>query len=52
MNKDWSEKNKEFQKLISKETTFKDGIKVLLEWRALDGDEEKSLKMLEELIIK
>lgn len=34
MNKDWSEKNKEFQKLISKETTFKEGIKVLLEWRA------------------
>ena len=34
MNKEWSEKNKEFQKLISKEATFKDGIKMLLELRA------------------
>ena len=34
MNKEWSEKNKEFQKLISKEATFKDGIKILLELRA------------------
>lgn len=33
MNKEWSEKNKEFQKLISKEATFKDGIKILLELR-------------------
>ena len=33
MDKDWSDKNKEFQKLISKETTFKEGIKVLLELR-------------------
>lgn len=33
MDKDWSDKNKEFQKLISKEATFKDGIKVLLELR-------------------
>lgn len=34
MNKEWSEKNKEFQKLISKEATFKDGIKILLELRS------------------
>ena len=34
MNKDWSDKNKEFQRLISKESTFKDGIVVLLELRA------------------
>lgn len=34
MDKEWSEKNKEFQKLISKEATFKDGIKMLLELRA------------------
>ena len=33
MDKDWSNKNKEFQKLIAKEATFKDGIKVLLELR-------------------
>ena len=33
MDKDWSDKNKEFQKLISKEATFKDGIIVLLELR-------------------
>lgn len=33
MNKDWSDKNKDFQKLISKEKTFKDGIKTLLELR-------------------
>ena len=33
MDKDWSDKNKEFQKLITKEPTFKDGIKVLLELR-------------------
>ena len=33
MDKDWSDKNKEFQKLITKEATFKDGIKVLLELR-------------------
>lgn len=33
MDKDWSDKNKEFQKLISKEATFKDGIKVLLDLR-------------------
>lgn len=34
MNKEWSEKNKEFQKLISKEAAFKDGIKMLLELRS------------------
>lgn len=34
MDKEWSERNKEFQKLISKEATFKDGIKLLLELRA------------------
>lgn len=33
MNKAWSDKNKEFQKLISKKTTFKDGIEILLELR-------------------
>ena len=35
MNKDWSDKNKEFQKLVSREVTFKDGIRVLLELRDL-----------------
>ena len=34
MDKDWSEKNKKMQTLISKETTFLDGIKVLLDLRA------------------
>lgn len=34
MNTDWSNQNKDFQKLIAKEATFKDGIKVLLELRA------------------
>ena len=33
MNKDWSDKNKKMQTLISKEATFDDGIKVLLELR-------------------
>ena len=33
MDKDWSDKNKKFQKLITKEATFKEGIKVLLELR-------------------
>ena len=33
MDKDWSDKKKEFQKLISKEATFKEGIKVLLDLR-------------------
>lgn len=34
MNKDWSDKNKKMQTLISKEATFDEGIKVLLELRA------------------
>ena len=34
MNKDWSEKNKKMQALISKEATFAEGIKLLLELRA------------------
>ena len=34
MDKDWSEKNKEMQKLLSKEATFKEGIDRLLELRA------------------
>ena len=34
MDKDWSEKNKKMQTLISKEATFAGGIKVLLELRA------------------
>ena len=33
MNKLWSEKNKEVQILISKETTFNDGIKALISLR-------------------
>ena len=33
MNKDWSEKNKKMQVLISKESTFNDGIKLLIELR-------------------
>ena len=33
MNKDWSDKNKEMQKLISKETTFKKGVELLIELR-------------------
>ena len=33
MNKDWSEKNKEIQKLLSKEATFGDAIKNLIEFR-------------------
>ena len=33
MNNDWSDKNKKMQTLISKEATFDDGIKVLLELR-------------------
>ena len=33
MNKDWSDKNKKMQTLISKEGTFYEGIKVLLELR-------------------
>ena len=34
MNKSWSDKNKKMQTLISKEATFAEGIKVLLELRA------------------
>ncbi len=33
MNKLWSDKNKEVQILISKETTFNDGIKALISLR-------------------
>ena len=33
MNKDWSNQHKEFQKIISKEATFTDGTKKLLELR-------------------
>ena len=33
MNKDWSEKNKEIQKLLSKEATFSDAIEKLIEFR-------------------
>lgn len=34
MDKDWSDKNKEMQKLLSKEATFAEGINKLLELRA------------------
>lgn len=34
MDKEWSEKNKEMQALLSKEATFKEGIEKLLELRA------------------
>ena len=34
MNKDWSEKNKEIQKLLSKEATFGEAIRKLIEFRA------------------
>ena len=33
MNKEWSEKNKEIQKLLSKEATFGEAIKKLIEFR-------------------
>ena len=33
MNKDWSEKNKEIQKLLSKEATFKEAVQKLIEFR-------------------
>ena len=33
MDKEWSEKNKKMQTLISTEATFSEGIKVLLELR-------------------
>lgn len=34
MNKDWSEKNKTIQQLIGKETTYKEGINLLIEFRS------------------
>ena len=34
MNKEWSEKNKKMQELISKKATFTEGIKLLIELRA------------------
>ena len=34
MDKGWSEKNKKMQELISKEATFAEGIKLLIELRA------------------
>ena len=34
MNKDWSEKNKTIQQMIGKETTYKAGIKLLIEFRS------------------
>ena len=33
MNKDWSEKNKQMQTLLGKETTYKDGIELLIDLR-------------------
>ena len=33
MNKDWSEKNKEIQKLLGKEVTYKEGISTLIDFR-------------------
>ena len=33
MDKDWSEKNKEIQKLFSKEATFKEAVQKLIEFR-------------------
>lgn len=33
MNKDWSEKNKQIQKLLGKEVTYKEGINVLIDFR-------------------
>ena len=33
MNKDWSEKNKRMQSLIGRETTFAEGIDVLIDLR-------------------
>ena len=34
MNKDWSEKNKTIQQMIGKETTYKEGINLLIEFRS------------------
>lgn len=33
MNKDWSEKNKQIQKLLGKEVTYKEGVNVLIDFR-------------------
>ncbi len=33
MNKEWSEKNKQIQSFLGKETTYKDGIELLIEFR-------------------
>jgi len=33
MNTEWSEKNKRIQVLLGKETTYKDGIELLIEFR-------------------
>lgn len=33
MNKDWSEKNKQIQILLGKESTYRDGIELLIELR-------------------
>ena len=33
MNKDWLEKNKQIQMLLGKKTTYKEGIKLLIEFR-------------------
>ena len=33
MNKEWSEKNKRAQILLGKETTYKEGIELLIEFR-------------------
>lgn len=33
MNKDWSEKNREIQKLLNRKDTYKEGIDKLLEFR-------------------
>lgn len=43
MNKDWSDKNKKMQTLISKESTFNEGIKVLLELRSVLFDQITSI---------
>ena len=33
MNKDWSEKNREIQKLLNRKDTYKEGIDQLIEFR-------------------
>ena len=35
MDKDWSEKNKEIQKMLSKEATFGESIRKLIEFRKM-----------------